>query len=95
LAGVEALARWEHPVHGLLGPEAFLAAVEQTSLMRAFTDELIRQALRSSRAWRAAGLEIPIAVNLAAANLLDAGLPGGSSACSTRPAPVPTSCSSR
>ena len=34
VAGVEALVRWQHPVHGLRGPGAFLPHAEHTALMR-------------------------------------------------------------
>ncbi len=33
LSGFEALVRWEHPVHGLWGPEHFLAVAEETGLI--------------------------------------------------------------
>ena len=73
LVAVEALARWDHPVRGLLAPGAFLPAVEQTNVMRPLTEAMIRDALRLSVAWRHAGHGVPVAVNVAAPNLLDLG----------------------
>lgn len=32
LTGAEALVRWEHPIHGLLGPDAFVPIAEDTGL---------------------------------------------------------------
>jgi diguanylate cyclase (GGDEF)-like protein len=71
LSGLEALVRWQHPVHGRLMPPAFLPAVEQTSLMRPFTEHVIAAALDRAAAWVGSALDVPIAVNVAAANLLD------------------------
>jgi len=76
LAGLEALVRWQHPERGLLGPGAFLPAVEQTSFMRPLTEHLIREALAQAVRWRGTPLEAPIAVNLAGPNLLDLSFPG-------------------
>jgi diguanylate cyclase (GGDEF)-like protein len=76
LLGVEALVRWLHPVRGLLYPLSFLPVVEQTDLMRPLTLSVLEQALAQTAAWREDGLEIPVAVNLSAPNLLDVGLPG-------------------
>jgi diguanylate cyclase (GGDEF)-like protein len=75
LSGLEALVRWQHPVHGRLFPPAFLPSVEQTSLMRPFTERVIADALARAAAWTGGPLDVPIAVNVAAANLLDAEFP--------------------
>src|SRR6185437_5262692 len=45
LVGAEALARWQHPQHGLLGPGAFLSLAEQTGLMRPLTLRVLADAL--------------------------------------------------
>jgi len=76
LAGAEALARWEHPQFGLLGPGAFLPLAEQTGLMRPLTLRVLDDALGQCARWRDDGLTLPVAVNLGAPNLLDLGLPG-------------------
>jgi EAL domain-containing protein (putative c-di-GMP-specific phosphodiesterase class I) len=75
VTGVEALVRWEHPRHGLLGPAEFLPLAERTGLMGDLTRWVIDAALAQARTWHEAGIEVPIAINLAAANVLDAGLP--------------------
>jgi len=75
VVGLEALVRWQHPVHGRLMPPAFLPAVEQTSLMRPFTERVVADALAAAAAWCGGPLDVPIAVNVAAANLLDPGFP--------------------
>jgi len=74
--GAEALVRWQHPTRGLLGPHWFLPLVEQTGLMHPLTVFVLRAALRQCRAWRDAGLELSVSVNLAVPNLIDSELPG-------------------
>jgi diguanylate cyclase (GGDEF)-like protein len=76
LAAAEALVRWRHPVRGLLGPAAFLPGVERSPVMRVLTDRLIADALALQARWARNGLgDVPLAVNLAPANLLDRALP--------------------
>jgi diguanylate cyclase (GGDEF)-like protein len=74
VVGVEALVRWAHPTHGLLYPDTFLPLAEQTGLMRQLTLVVLQTALRQGQAWRRDGLDLPVAVNLSVANLLDAHL---------------------
>ncbi|MDT4996256.1 MAG: hypothetical protein QOD45_324, partial [Pseudonocardiales bacterium] len=74
--GTEALVRWQHPARGLLGPHMFLPMAEQTGLMRPLTLYVLRHALAQCAAWSAAGRDLSVAVNLAAANLLDLELAG-------------------
>jgi len=68
---VEALVRWQHPEHGLLGPAEFVGLSEHTGLIRELTLWVLEEALRECAAWRAEGLEMPVAVNLSAASLAD------------------------
>ena len=75
LRGVEALVRWQHPRHGLLGPGAFLPAVERTDLARDLSRRVLALAAQQAVAWRRAGRPLPVAVNLSAVDLLDTGLP--------------------
>ncbi len=75
IVGAEALTRWNHPQRGLVAPDAFIPALEQTGLIRAFTRWVVADALRQSCAWQAAGLSLDIAVNLSMENLLDPDFP--------------------
>ena len=43
---LEALVRWQHPVHGLLSPDRFLPLAEQTDDIERLTSWVLRQALR-------------------------------------------------
>jgi diguanylate cyclase (GGDEF)-like protein len=73
--GVEALVRWQHPVHGLLPPAAFIPLAERTGAIGDLTRWVLDTALAQARVWRDAGLDLTMAVNLAAANIADATLP--------------------
>jgi diguanylate cyclase (GGDEF)-like protein len=75
ITGVEALVRWQHPRGGLLAPDEFIPLLEQSSLLRQFTLYIVEMALRDCSAWRSAGLDLRVAVNLSMRNLLDAHLP--------------------
>jgi diguanylate cyclase (GGDEF)-like protein len=67
----EALVRWQHPTRGLLYPDAFLPVVEQNGLMHAVTALVLEAAARQLVIWNEDGLDITIAVNLSASDLLD------------------------
>jgi diguanylate cyclase (GGDEF)-like protein len=75
VVGVEALVRWQHPIHGLRGPGAFLPHAEHTALMRPLTLHVLETALTDLARWRAEGLDLHVAVNLAVQNLLDVRTP--------------------
>ena len=72
---VEALVRWQHPRLGLLAPDAFLPVAERHGLMRRVTAVVLEQALRQQADWRRRGIDLTVAVNLAAADLLDVRFP--------------------
>jgi diguanylate cyclase (GGDEF)-like protein len=75
LTGVEALVRWQHPTRGLLGPDQFVPLAERTGAVADLTRWVVDRALRQQRAWSDAGIDMPVAVNLAAANIVDVTLP--------------------
>jgi diguanylate cyclase (GGDEF)-like protein/PAS domain S-box-containing protein len=74
-AKVEALVRWGHPKHGLLPPDDFIPAAEQTNLIKPLTAWVLNEALGQVHAWSKAGIDIGVSVNLSARNLLDDELP--------------------
>jgi diguanylate cyclase (GGDEF)-like protein/PAS domain S-box-containing protein len=75
VAGAEALVRWQHPEHGLLGPGEFLPLAERSGVMRPLTLRVLDDALAQCAGWQAAGARLTVAVNLSAPNLLDLALP--------------------
>ena len=76
VVGAEALARWPHPVFGMVLPHQFLPLVRQHGLMRTFTDLILDQALSDAAQWRRRGIDVPVAVNLFPPLLGDVNLPG-------------------
>ena len=68
LLGLEALVRWQHPTRGLLLPEDFLAAAEESELMVRLGWWVLRDACRTAAAWVRSGVLPPgtyVSVNLA------------------------------
>ena len=75
LMAVEALVRWPHPTRGLLAPDEFIPLAEQTRLIQPLSRWILAAALRQCATWRAAGLDIPVSVNLSVYDLRDHDLP--------------------
>ena len=63
LDGVEALARWAHPERGLLGPDAFIEAAEESGLITRLGLAVLHQACRAAVRW-AALVEVPPPVHV-------------------------------
>jgi len=76
VVGAEALARWPHPVFGMVLPHQFLPLVRQHGLMRTFTDVVLDQALCEAAQWRRRGIDVPVSVNLFPPLVGDINLPG-------------------
>jgi diguanylate cyclase (GGDEF)-like protein len=75
IVGMEALMRWQHPEYGLILPDLFIPALEQSGLIRRFTTWALDEAIRQGAEWNQLGLELGIAVNLSMYNLRDSQLP--------------------
>jgi diguanylate cyclase (GGDEF)-like protein len=73
-AGVEALARWNHPTRGLLSPDAFLPLAAEAGLLPLLADIVLDAALAACRRWWQHETQIPVSVNLSASDLLDSTL---------------------
>jgi diguanylate cyclase (GGDEF)-like protein len=72
VTGVEALLRWQHPRHGMLGPMEFIPAAERTGLIRPLTFKVLKAALAQARIWAEQGLPpMTMAVNISTRCLLD------------------------
>ncbi|MDC8758495.1 EAL domain-containing protein [Janthinobacterium fluminis] len=67
--GAEALVRWQHPQRGLLPPAAFLPVIDEHQVSVELGEWVIGSALAQISAWRAAGLELPVSVNVGARQL--------------------------
>jgi EAL domain-containing protein (putative c-di-GMP-specific phosphodiesterase class I)/FixJ family two-component response regulator len=74
LKGAEALARWRHPDHGLLGPAAFLPQVEASEeLMLDLTRAVLADVASHWHQWKRHGFSVDVSVNLSALSLGQAG----------------------
>ena len=69
VVGAEALIRWQHPQRGLLAPAAFLPVIEDHPLSIEVGEWVLDTALHQLEAWEAAGLCIPVSVNVGALHL--------------------------
>jgi diguanylate cyclase (GGDEF)-like protein len=70
LQQVEALVRWVHPELGFISPEEFIFLAEQSGQITDLTRHILRRVADDARHWQAAGLEIGVAINLSAMDLI-------------------------
>jgi len=89
VVGMEALLRWRHPQRGVLAPDQFLSALEETGLIVPVGEWVMRQACVDAKRWIDDGLPpLRVSVNVSslqfrsallvdqvAASLKDSGLP--------------------
>ena len=73
----EALIRWHHPKHGLIGPLEFLPEAEAFGLMGALSEFVLRQSARQQVAWRDKGIILNSCINLASSQLNNPDLASG------------------
>jgi len=67
IIGCEALLRWRHPQRGLVPPGAFIPLAEDTGLIVAIGEWVLRTACIQNKAWQDAGLPpVTVAVNMSA-----------------------------
>ena len=68
---LEALVRWTHPQLGVVSPGEFVPLAERTGGSRRLTSWVLGEAIRQMGEWRRAGLDVELAVNLSAPDILD------------------------
>lgn len=71
VSGFEALIRWRHPERGLLAPGAFIAVAEETGLITAIGEWVIRSACETAASWPN---DLSVAVNLSSLQFKHVGL---------------------
>ena len=68
IIGFEVLARWRHPLAGIVPPNQFIPIAEEIGLMDRLSDQIIRAALNISRDWDP---RIKISVNISPSQFAD------------------------
>lgn len=66
LVGFEALVRWQHPVHGTVAPSLFVPLAEETGMVMALGEHVLRQTCLEAAHWPA---PLSLAVNVSAKQL--------------------------
>jgi diguanylate cyclase (GGDEF)-like protein len=74
--GVEALVRWQHPVLGLLEPDAFIPLAERNGLMPQLTRAVLELAVAEASRLDRAGHHLQMNVNISRHDLVDEDLAG-------------------
>jgi EAL domain-containing protein (putative c-di-GMP-specific phosphodiesterase class I) len=67
----EALVRWHHPEHGLMGPLEFLPETEAFGLMSKLSEYVLRESSQQLVAWRDSGIHLNACINLSSSQLGD------------------------
>jgi EAL domain-containing protein (putative c-di-GMP-specific phosphodiesterase class I) len=70
VVGAEALARWIHPTMGFISPAEFVPIAEMSELINDMTRWVLNESIRQISEWRGRSLDLSIAVNISARNLL-------------------------
>jgi EAL domain-containing protein (putative c-di-GMP-specific phosphodiesterase class I) len=68
----EALIRWRHPVHGLLGPLEFLPEAEAFELIGPISEFVLYEAASQLNRWQEQGFELNACINLSSSQLNNA-----------------------
>jgi len=76
VCGAEALLRWNHPELGQIAPFEFIPLAERAGCIGMITEWMLGRAVAQARSWKDQGINLPIAVNLSAQDLLGDNLIG-------------------
>lgn len=75
VTGIEALLRWNHPLHGFIPPDEFIPIAEKTGTINMVTEWVLDKALAKVSELNDKGYEIAVAVNISAVNLKEKQFP--------------------
>ena len=71
----EALIRWQHPELGFIPPDEFIRLAEHSGLIGLVTDWMIEQVMSQLASWQQQQIQMKVAINLSANDLLNPELP--------------------
>lgn len=74
LIGVEALLRWNSPVHGFVAPDVFIPIAEEDGCIHDLTNFVFEQVLSEKSIWKKYGVTIQASINLSQSLLSNTGL---------------------
>ncbi|MFI5287488.1 MAG: putative bifunctional diguanylate cyclase/phosphodiesterase [Candidatus Dormibacteria bacterium] len=75
MKGVEALVRWNHPVRGLVPPDAFIPIAEQSGLINDIDAWVLDAACHQAQRWATSAVgRVPVAVNVSGRSLVASNL---------------------
>jgi EAL domain-containing protein (putative c-di-GMP-specific phosphodiesterase class I) len=72
---IESLLRWQHPEHGLLMPDRFIALAETHGLIGGLTDYVLQTGIDQLGEWNRVGLRLGLCVNLSPLLVTDSEFP--------------------
>ncbi len=64
IIGAEALVRWQHPIEGMIFPDAFIPLAEETGLINLIGEYVLRETCRQGKIWLEQGHHLTLAVNV-------------------------------
>jgi diguanylate cyclase (GGDEF)-like protein len=64
IVAAEALLRWHDEEHGEIAPQVFIPLAEESGLIHILGDWVLKSAAEQCAAWRKAGLELTVSINL-------------------------------
>ena len=74
MIGVEALIRWKHPIEGMMSPAKFIPIAEETGLIVALGEWIVRTGCEQAKRWQEQGLPpITMAINLSSREFKEEG----------------------
>ncbi len=71
ITGFEVLARWDHPLTGIVAPDRFIAIAEEHNLIGRLSDQVVRKALAAAAGWDAS---ISLSINISPRQFTDSWL---------------------
>lgn len=71
VTGFEVLARWDHPLTGIIGPDRFIPIAEEHNLIGRLSDQVVRKALTAAADWDPS---ITLAINISPNQFTDSWL---------------------